>query len=102
MMNQLKYEATIVNGYANTCMYADIDYYEDWLTARTFAQTFLDITEGKEIDELTEKEITNIKYGAEHLVNVAFVHAHPEEPYIGEWFSTHEFSENILNAFNGL
>lgn len=102
MMNQLKYEATIVNGYATTSMYADMDYYEDWLVARSFAQTFLDITEGKEIEELTEEEITNIKHGAEDLMNVAFGHAHPEEPYIGEWFSIHEFSENTLNAFNEL
>ena len=102
MMNQLKYEATIVEGYANTCMYADMDSHEDWLVARSFAQTFLDITEGKEIEELTEEEITNIKRGAEELMNVAFGHAHPEEPYIGEWFSTHEFSENVLNAFNEL
>ena len=96
MMNQLKYEATIVAGYANTCMYADMDYYEDWFTARIFAQTFLDITKGKEIDKLTEEEITNIKHGAEHLMNVALGHAHPENPYIEEWFSIHEFSDNVL------
>lgn len=97
MMNQLKYEATIVDGYATTCMYADMDYYEDWLIARTFAQTFLDITKGKEIDKLTEEEITNIKHGAEHLMNVALGHTHPENPYIGEWLSIHEFSKNALN-----
>lgn len=78
-------------------MYADMDYYEGWLVARTFAQTFLDITKDKEIDDLSQEEISNIKHGAENLMNVAFGHAHPEEPYIGEWFSIHEFSENVLN-----
>ena len=97
MMNQLKYEATIIVGYANTCMYADMNYYEDWLTARSFAQTFLDITKGKGIDELIEEEIANIKHGADHLMNVTLGHAHSENPYIGEWFSIHEFSGNVID-----
>lgn len=97
MMNQLKYEATIVDGYATTCMYADMNYHEDWVTAKTFAQTFLEITKGKEIDELSQEEISNIKHGAESLMNVALGHTHPENPYISEWFSIREFSDNVLN-----
>lgn len=97
MMNQLKYEATIVDGYANTCMYADMDYHEDWLIARTFAQTFLDITKGKEIKDLSQKEVLHLKQAAEPLRSVALDHANPAGPYVREWFLIHEFTENVID-----